>query len=363
MKKYCFFILLLILFPCWPVSGHESTTAGPSEIPDLIAACRLQGPLKFCGEAVPLENPDVRERLEKEMLLILWDRAQIVLWLKRAGRYLPHIEKSLKKNGMPDDLKYVAVIESGLRGEAGSSKGAVGFWQFIQPTGQRYGLTVDYDKDERRNLSASTDAAIRYFKDLFNEFNSWTLAAAAYNTGEERIRSEIELQGVTDFYRIDLPQETERYILKILVAKMIMTNPERYGFFMTPDDRYPELAFDRIILACEDKIPVRLIADAAGSYYREIKILNPEIRGQFLPKGSHLLALPPGTTAVFNRNYPRLLADWNKKNQKTTYVVKNGDNLSTIAERFEVPLPDLLTWNELRSPRLIYPGQKLIIRR
>ena len=128
----------------------------------------------------------MRERFEKEFLLSLGNSVQVILWLKRSRRYLPYIGKMLKQNGLPDDLKYVAVAESALRPHAGSKKGAMVFWQFMRSTGRTYGLTIDRKKDERRNFYRSTDAAIKYFKYLHNEFGSWTLSAAAYNMGRKR---------------------------------------------------------------------------------------------------------------------------------------------------------------------------------
>ena len=162
----------------------EANAIEPARIPSLIESLKIPSGQNFCGEPVPMKNRDVRERYEKALLLALWNRPQVILWLKRAGRYLPHIERMLKESGMPDDLKYVAIAESALRAHAGSSQGAIGFWQFMRPTGRRYGLTINSRIDERRNFFASTRAAIRYFKALYEELGSWTLAAAAYNMGE-----------------------------------------------------------------------------------------------------------------------------------------------------------------------------------
>ncbi len=146
-------------------SGFVADKADAAQIPALISSVRINGPLEFCGEPVELENDEVRERLEKEMLLILWGRPQIVLWIKRANRYFPIIEKMLQEQQMPLDLKYIAIIESALRPHAGSRKGAIGFWQFMKATGRKYGLSINAEKDERRNIFRSTTAAIAYFKE------------------------------------------------------------------------------------------------------------------------------------------------------------------------------------------------------
>ena len=170
--------LLLSLLAVVPVFSESLASSETHPYPDLISGVRLSGPLNFCGEAVPLDNQEVRERLEKELLLTLWDRPQVALWIKRSNRYLSIIEKKLQEHDMPQDLKYVAIIESALRPHAGSRRGAIGFWQFLRSTGQKYGLRINAEIDERRNIFASTLAAINYFKALYQMLGSWTLAAA-----------------------------------------------------------------------------------------------------------------------------------------------------------------------------------------
>jgi membrane-bound lytic murein transglycosylase D len=189
-------------------ASGEAKTIEPARIPSLMASLKIPPGQNFCGEPVPMNNPDVRQRFERELLLSLWNRPQVILWLKRAGRYLPHMEELLKKNGLPDDLKYVAIAESALRPHAGSSRGAIGFWQFVKPTGRKYGLVIDDRIDERRNLFASTRAAIRYFKSLHQELGSWTLAAAAYNMGEKGLLGEMLIQDSRNYYDLYLPLET-----------------------------------------------------------------------------------------------------------------------------------------------------------
>jgi hypothetical protein len=188
------FVLLLILFFCCSSAYGESMES--AKFPSLISSLKIKGPLTLFNEPVPIDRQEVKERLEKEMLLSLWDRPQIILWLKRSRRYLPIIKKPLVKNGIPDDFKYLAVVESALRPHVGSPKGAIGFWQFTLETGRKYGLQINDRIDERRNIYASTKAAIKYFKELYEIFNSWTLAAAAFNMGEHGLMSEMLLQGI-----------------------------------------------------------------------------------------------------------------------------------------------------------------------
>jgi membrane-bound lytic murein transglycosylase D len=333
----------------------------PAAIPALIPALRIDGPLDFCGELVPLDDQEIRERLEKELLLAMWDRAQVVLWIKRSARYFPVIEQTLQEHNLPADLKYLAVIESALLPHIGSSKGARGFWQFMKATGRRYGLTIDREKDERCNIFSSTRAAGRYLNELYDQFGSWSLAAAAYNFGEDRLRTAIENQEVDNYYHLYLPEETQRYLFKILAAKMILSNPARYGFQVLDDDLYPPLEFDRVAVRCPVNTPLRLIAKAAGTYYKKIKELNPELSGQYLAKGEHTLAIPKGRTDEFQVSYARIAKEWEDENRPRLYTVQEGDNLSAIAARFDVPLQSLLHWNEMNSRGYIYPGSELII--
>ena len=344
-----------------PVYGQSPETLEPNQFPSLISRIRIHGPLDFCGEAVELENQDVRERLEKELLLTLWDRPQVVLWIKRANRYFPIIEKMLQEEKLPQDLKYIAIAESALRPHAGSKKGAIGFWQFLKSTGRKYDLIINSQKDERRNIFRSTEAAINYLKELYDMLQSWTLSAAAYNMGEQGLLSEILAQKTRNFYHLYLPLETQRYILRIISAKVILSDPETYGFRFTKEDLYPPLEYDRVKLECFQETPLSVIAEAANSRFKVIKDLNPEIRGHFLATGNHWILIPKGAADGFQDRFKTLVNQWLVENQQRVYVVKEGDSLSAIAERFEVPLPALIIWNRLKLRKHIYPGQQLVI--
>lgn len=345
-------------------AGQTDAVVSPATLPALISAIKVEGPVNFCGEQVPLDSGEIQEKLEKELLLILWNRPQVILWLKRATRYFPYIEKVLALNNMPEDLKYIAVVESALLAHAGSSRGAVGYWQFIKSTGRRYGLVIDRNIDERRNFFASTDAAVSYLKELHDLFDSWTLAAAAYNLGEERLQDEKENQMVDSFYDFYLPLETQRYIFKIVAAKLILSNPSRYGFELESDDCYQPVPFDRVKIKVPDnKTPLYLVAQAAGTNFKQIKKLNPEIRGRYLPKGSRIIAVPKGAGENFHAQFASLAEKWRQENKIHIYIVKKGDNLSTIAERYDVFLSSLMAWNDLNPNSYIHPGEKLVIYR
>jgi membrane-bound lytic murein transglycosylase D len=361
MNRTFLTLLLIILTGTGIAVGQEPGMPSPSAWPSLMASVRITEPIDFCGEPVPIDRREVRERLEKEMLLTIWDRPQVVLWIKRTTRYLPIIEKMLSENKMPDDLKYVAIAESALRPHVGSSKGAIGFWQFLESTGQKYGLRINAEIDERRNIFASTLAAINYFKDLYQMLNSWTLAAAAFNMGELGLQAEIVSQKANDFYQLYLPLETQRYIFRIISAKIILSDPQRFGFEFTDQDLYSPLSFDRIHVECFQDTPIHIVAQAANTHFKTIKDLNPELRGYFLTAGMHSLLIPKGAANGFYARFKERVQQWVAENQERVYVVKEGDNLTVIAERFNVPLPALLIWNRLDGKKAIHPGDRIVI--
>ena len=276
----------------------------------LIQAIKISEPLTFCNEPVPLNDADVKERLERELLVDLDSSADVILWLKRSNRYFPYLEKYLKDNSLPDDLKYIVIAESALKPLATSSKGAVGFWQFIEKTGVRYGLKINNDIDERRNFFIATEAAIAYLKNLHELFGSWTLAAAAYNMGEEGLKKEIFMQKVSNFYQLYLNQETQRYVFRILAAKIILSNPEKYGFYLTDDDLYKPVPSDRVEIIADQPVPLYIIAEAANTYFKVIKDLNPHIKNHYLPAGKHNLLIPKGAASGFSERYEKLLNQW-----------------------------------------------------
>jgi peptidoglycan lytic transglycosylase D len=332
-------------------------------MPALMSYVKLPPALEFCGEPVPLDILDVRERLERELLLALQEQAQVILWLKRSTRYLPDVEALLKENGLPPDLKYVPVVESALRPHAGSRRNAIGFWQFMEGTGKRQGLVINDRFDERRNLLASTRAAVRYLQSLYGIFSSWTLAVAAYNMGEDGLMAAILEQGTDNYYQLYLSMETQAFVFKILAVKLILSDPARYGFQLAPEDYYPPLQTERIQVKCSRDTPIRIVAQAAKTYFKVIKDLNPEIRGSWLPEGTQTLLVPLGGANEFQKRYSALVEEWLAARDQQIYVVKEGDTLTSIAARFKVPLGALLEWNRLKPKATIRPGDRVIVRR
>jgi hypothetical protein len=289
LKRLLTVLLAMGVFFLWPTIFNALPKSLSDPLP--ISSLKIDTPVELCGERVPLEIQEVRERLEKELLLTLWDRPQVILWLKRSRRYLPYIDEMLKKNGMPADLKYIALAESALRPHAGSPKGAMGFWQFY------------------------------------------------------------------------LPLETQRYVLRIISIKLIFSDPKRYGFNLSNEDYYPPLEFDRVQIKCLRDTHLRIIAQAAKTHFKEIKDLNPEIRGYFLSAGKHTILIPKGASQGFETRYQALLHDEPTDPKEQIYVVHEADTLSSIANRFGVPLPSIIRWNRLNPATSIRPGDKLIIYR
>lgn len=314
--------------------------------------------LSFAGEAIPLEQWDVRERLEREVLLSLQSRGQVILWLKRAARYFPYIEEALRERGLPDDLKYVAVIESSLLPQALSRANAGGIWQFIPGTARRYGLRVTPWWDERRDPELATRAALGYLADLQREFGRWSLALAAYNSGEGWVRSALSHQRVRSYFQLALPEETERYVFRACAAKLILAEPERYGFHVPDEQRYRPPPRERVDVRVRGRLTVGAIADASGSFYREVKRLNPAITRDGLPAGTYPINLPEGAGGAVRS----LEVEPTRTPAMVRHRVRRGDTLSEIARRYGMALQDLRDRNPHLGRRAIRPGDILLIR-
>jgi len=348
---------LALTMAAWLLPG----TAAWSQQADLNQGITLPAKMELCGEPVPMNIGQVRERFEKEMLLSLWDRPQVVLWLKRAPRFFPYIEARLKELNLPDDLKYLAVAESALRPHAGSPKGAMGFWQLMPQTARNYGLKVDSYSDERRNLYLSTPSALKYLQVLHEEFDSWTMALAAYNMGEEGLEAEVLAQDTKNYYHLYLPLETQRFVFRILSIKLILTQPETYGFKIDNRQQYKPQVFDIVEIDLFREAPIQLIAKASDSHFKTIKDLNPHLRGHYVRSGRLQINLPTGGAKGFKERFEKLVEEYGQTLQQRIYVVQSGDSLSTIADKFDVPLAAILIWNRIDMKRPIHPGDRLIL--
>jgi hypothetical protein len=241
--------------------------------------------LEFAGEPVPLNEPDIRERLDRELLVNTYWQSNAFLMIKRAHKYFPIIEPLLKKYGLPDDFKYLAVAESGLD-NVRSPAGASGFWQFLSSTGKEYGLEINDYVDERYHLELATKVAAEYLIKSKEKFGSWTLAAAAYNAGNGGVNKQITRQKTDkDYYDILLNDETSRYVFRILAFKEILSNPKKYGFNYREKDLYNAVPTYKVKV----DTAVTNFADFAqhfGINYKILKIHNPWLRDTYLKNGS-----------------------------------------------------------------------------
>lgn len=236
--------------------------------------------LTFAGEPVPIDLADVLERFEREIYVNAFWESNMILLMKRAGKYLPTIEKILQEQGVPNDFKYLAMTESGLMNVV-SPAGARGFWQIMPGTAKDYKLEVSDDVDERYHLEKSTLAACKYLKSSFSKFGNWTSVAASYNIGITGIRKRKEEQNQSNYYNLYLVEETSRYLFRILAFKEIFENPGRYGFELSEKDLYKQPLF-RELKVTQSVNSLANWAIQHNNNYKELKIHNPWLRSQKL---------------------------------------------------------------------------------
>jgi membrane-bound lytic murein transglycosylase D len=238
----------------------------------------------FAGEAAPLELFYVREALDREIMAATFMHSSTIMMFKRANRWFPIIEPILKKNGVPDDFKFVALAESNLVNVT-SPAGAEGYWQFLKATGVKYGLEVNDWVDERYNMEKATQAACEYFKDAYKEFSSWTLAAASYNRGIEGLDKALEKQKAGKYYDLYLNEETSRYVFRIMAMKEVYNHPVRYGFYLRERDLYPQIPSRPVIIdSAVASLPA--FAKHLSVNYRILREMNPWIQNYSLPNKS-----------------------------------------------------------------------------
>lgn len=252
----------------------------PTLPPDSVRIFEIPSTLEFAGEKVPLEIQDVYERLEREIYVNAYWQSNMVLLMKRSGKYLEEISKILKANGVPDDFKYLAIAESALM-NVSSPAGARGFWQFMEPTAKEFGLEVSKDVDERYNWQKATVAATKYLNQSHQKFGSWTAVAASYNMGQTGFNRRQNEQLQENYYDLLLNDETSRYMFRVLAFKVIFENPKKYGFGLRSEDYYKEPALKEVTVDQDIKSLAQWAKDQ-GSSYKELKIYNPWLRDKNL---------------------------------------------------------------------------------
>jgi hypothetical protein len=270
--------LLVILF----IRGEIPYNSVRDPLPQTIHSVTLTGTYDFAGEILPIHTFDVAERLEREILANTYQHSSTLLHLKLSARYFPYIEKIFVQEGIPADLKYLAVAESSLRYGV-SSAGAKGIWQFLNETGKEFGLEVTDFVDERNHFEMSTVAAVKYLKSLKIRFGSWTLAAAAYNMGPTALQKAMEEQRERDYYRLNLSEETNRYVFRIVAAKEVMKNPEKYGFYLKDSEKYNDLKKHKTVRIDSSISNLGDFAHQFDISYRDLKLWNPWLMKSQLP--------------------------------------------------------------------------------
>ncbi len=308
------------------------------------------------------ENELVKKYVDRQIKIYTTKkRKTFAQWLARAGRYLELIKSILREEGLPEELVYLPLIESGFNTRARSHARAVGPWQFISATAKKYGLKINYWVDERRDPVKSTRAAARYLKDLYDQFGSWPLALAAYNAGEGRVRRALRKCKTDDYWRIIktryLKRETKHYVSKFFAAGIIASEPEKYGF---SDIQYHEpIKFEEVSI--DKPASLKFIARCAKTSLRHIKELNPELKRWCTPvdEPTYVLRIPEGTREDFLECFNN--APPNKRMPRVPYIIKKGDTIYEIAKRYGIKRRDIFALNKGINPRRLRPGRILYL--
>lgn len=346
-----FLVINTIQLFCYSTDDFKNSGShGKAQFSDYYRAVALPIPekLDFCGEPVPTENWDVREMLDRELMINVYWQSQTLLHFKRAARYFPIIEPILKKNGVPDDFKYLAIVESSLS-NAGSPTGAKGFWQIMEETGKELGLeirevhpelrpkkgatktavNVDYNVDERFHLEKATEAACKYLLASYKRYHSWTLVAASYNSGRGAVERFMDKQQEGNFYELWLAEETMRYVYRIAAVKVVMQNAKQYGFDYKPEDLYPVIPTHLV----QVDTTIRDLAQFArfnGTTYKMLKYFNPWLRQANLDnkaKKTYFIKIPQaGSRKYYHKDFDINKSSWNK-------IPTNADDANELEAR------------------------------
>jgi hypothetical protein len=298
--------LILILFLLFAFSHNESTgglVASIQRVPQEIRPVPLKTEYRFAGEKIDTRQFDLKERLDRELVINTYRHSATIQYIKLANRYFPVIEPILAKNGIPDDFKYLAVAESGLRNVV-SPAGATGIWQFMKPIASDLGLEIYDEVDERYHLEKSTQAACDYLNRLHNRFGNWISAAAAYNAGPTNFSRYLNDQKQDHYFDLNVSEETMRYIFRLVAIKTILENPEEFGFFIPAEQRYPPL--DNYYTVRMDST-INNMGDLAAEYgitYRMLKIYNPWLRDNELTvkNNTYFLKIPKSGNPAIPQN-------------------------------------------------------------
>lgn len=322
--------------------------------------------IRLCGETIDLTNPRNAEMFDREFTISVWDRPQVFMWLKRTTRFFPYFEDKLEEAGLPDDLKYLAVAESSLHTHIRSRAGALGIWQLMPETAKRYGLRVERGViDERLCFINSTEAAFKYLTRLRETFDDWMLVMAAYNCGENKLNKAVKNQSEDDYFNLDLPRETERYIFRIAAIKQILENYEKYGYQIDKQRMYDPVKHVGVSVDVNKRYYIADLVSLMGIGYKEFTDLNPSFLSPILPLGEYRVNIPPGHKKSLLLSLKKLNDPAYRKKHKLSsryYVVQPGDALYSISWETGISVARLKKLNRIRGS-VIRPGQKLILRK
>lgn len=284
-----------------------------SEVPYCVTSPTVPDKITFAGQNIDLQRYDHRERMDRELMSFTYMHSTTMLTVKRANRYFPIIEPILKANGLPDDFKYLAVIESNLNPLAKSPAGAAGLWQFMPATGRDFGLEVNNNIDERHHVEKETKAACKYLKEAYKKYGNWLCVAAAYNAGQARISTQLQKQMASQAVDLWLVEETSRYMFRLLAAKAVISNPQRYGFLLKREHLYPPIPYTEVTVTTGIDNLAQFAKDKEITY-AQLKDANPWLRDASLMNKSgrtYVLKIPtkagmyydPKKTVPYNKNW------------------------------------------------------------
>ena len=366
------FVCIIVLIKLFSFSTDEERNRYERQFRENyhIYSLGIPNKLDFAGERVPLEDFNVKERLDRELLVNTYFHSQTLLHHKRANRWFPIIKPILKEHGIPEDFIYLTLAESGLANVV-SPKNAVGFWQILKPTALQYGLEVNNNVDERYHVELATKAACKYLLHSHDVFGNWTIVAASYNMGITGIKRQLIRQKANSYYDLILNSETSRYIFRLLALKEIINDPSRYGFIYRDEDLYQSIDFEEI------KIDTAVTNFANFSFqhginYKMLKIFNPWLRDSHLNNKSrkeYTIKIPKlDFDPLANNEYylkgfetEMMSHEKDKLNlQELIHIVQPGEDINMIAKEYKIKVQDLMDWNGL-TQTFLNENQQLII--
>jgi len=284
------------------LSELEKEVARLKKEVDFYDLSNLPDNLILCDKKVPLNRDDIRERFEREMLQFLENKGLLTILIKRYFKYQGLINEEIKRQSLPGDLIFLVITESYLNPRALSKANAAGMWQFIKETGKREGLYIDESIDERYNIKRATKAGLTHLKKLNEEFNDWFIAMAAYNAGAARLREAIANQNTKDFFDLFLPEETERYIFRIISLKEAILNRERYGIRIDEKSLYKQVALREVIIETSREIHIAVLSESMDLPFKIFRDYNLHMRRYRLPKGIYSVNVPSDKVSPFIKN-------------------------------------------------------------